>query len=63
MEDKQPTATKELRQKYGMTQNAFSEFFNIPKRTIENWDAGINKCPKYLIDLMAYKLEHETSKT
>ena len=50
---------KELRQQSSMTQQQFSEYFGIPKRTIENWDMGIRKCPTYLIDLMKYKLEHE----
>ena len=50
---------KELRQQSGMTQKQFADYFNIPKRTIENWEAGVNKCPEYLLDLMKYKLIHE----
>lgn len=48
---------KEIRKKSGMTQKRFSEFFGIPRRTIENWEAGVNKCPAYLLDLMKYKLD------
>ena len=50
---------KELRQGSGMTQQQFAEYFGIPKRTIENWERGANKCPGYLLDLMAYKLNNE----
>lgn len=50
---------KELRKLSGMTQKAFAEYFNIPKRTIENWEGDINKCPDYLFDLMEYKLKQE----
>ena len=50
---------KELRKASGMTQAQFSEYFNIPKRTIENWERGANKCPEYLLSLMAYKLEKD----
>lgn len=50
---------KELRQATGMTQKQFSEYFNIPKRTIEDWETDERKCKPYLIDLMLYKLEHE----
>ena len=50
---------KELRQQSGMTQQQFAAYFGIPKRTIENWEAGVNKCPEYLLDLMKYKLIHE----
>lgn len=50
---------KELRQQSGMTQKAFSEYFQIPKRTIEEWDRGARKCPEYLVALMEYKLIKE----
>lgn len=49
----------DLRKQYGMTQQQFADYFGIPKRTIENWDSGINKCPAYLIALIEYKLSHE----
>ena len=50
---------KELRQKSGMTQKEFSEYFNIPKRTIEDWDRGACKCHNYLLCLIEYKLIKE----
>ena len=53
---------KELRRASGMTQQQFADYFGIPKRTIENWDAGVNKCPQYLLELMKYKLDKESKK-
>ena len=50
---------KELRTKSGMTQKEFAEYFEIPKRTVEDWDRGARKCPEYLIALMEYKLIKE----
>lgn len=50
---------KELREAAGMTQKTFSEYFKIPKRTIEDWDAEKRKCPSYLLELMEYKLRTE----
>ena len=50
---------KELRQKSGMTQEQFSIYFEIPKRTIEDWDRGTRKCADYLLKLMEYKLRKE----
>ena len=47
---------KELREKSGMSCAEFGRFFNIPYRTIQNWEYGERKCPEYVIDLMAYKL-------
>lgn len=50
---------KELKTESGMTQKQLSEFLNIPKRTIENWDSGASKCPPYVLELIEYKLIHE----
>lgn len=50
---------KELRKSSKMTQQAFADYFNIPLRTIQNWEGGQRKCPEYLIQLMAYKLKKE----
>lgn len=54
---------KELRTATGMTQAAFAEYFGIPKRTIENWEAASTSakrpCPPYLLELMLYKLQKE----
>ena len=50
---------KELRRLSGMTQQRFSEYFGIPKRTVEDWERGARKCPAYLMALMEYKLRKE----
>ena len=50
---------KELRKRSGMTQKEFAMYFGIPKRSIENWESGVNKCADYLLDLMIYKLKKE----
>lgn len=51
--------TKTLRTMSGMTQQAFAEYFGIPKRSIENWEGGKRQCPEYLLRLMEYKLRKE----
>ena len=50
---------KELRQQAKMSQQAFGDYFSIPVRTIQNWEAGINQCADYLLKLMEYKLKKE----
>lgn len=50
---------RDLRTLSGMTQQAFADYFGIPKRTVENWEGGKNKCPEYLQKLIEYKLIHE----
>ena len=50
---------KELRTKSGMTQKQFSEYLNIPKRTIEEWEGQRRIPPIYVIELIEYKLKKE----
>lgn len=50
---------KDLRQRSGMSQKRFSEYFGIPYPTIQNWDLGRRNCPEYLLKLMEYKLKNE----
>lgn len=59
MSKNETNSFKELRRRSRMTQKEFAEYFKIPKRTIENWEAGVNKCPLYLLELMEYKLIRE----
>ncbi len=43
---------KELRELLGVSQAEFSRRYGIPKRTIENWESGINKPPEYVLSLL-----------
>lgn len=54
---------KEARKSAGLTQKRMSDLFEIPLRTIENWEGGKNKCPKWAEALIIEKLEMmDTSK-
>lgn len=44
---------KELLKAAGLTQAAAAERFLIPKRTVENWTAGVSACPLYTKLMMA----------
>lgn len=50
---------KELRERSGMTRGQFAEYFEIPYRTVQNWELGLRECPDYLLQLMQYKLVNE----
>lgn len=50
---------KEMRTACGMTQASFSEYFGIPKRTIEDWESGRRAAPEYVKNLIEYKLRKE----
>lgn len=49
----------ELYKSSGMNLTEFSKYFGIPYQTLQHWVHGERKCPQYLLDLMAYKLEKE----
>lgn len=47
---------KTIRHKYGYSRAAFSRLFNIPIRSLENWDLGSRQMPDYLKILICYAL-------
>jgi DNA-binding XRE family transcriptional regulator len=47
---------KKMRMDAGMTQKMFSDFFGIPVRTLQDWEAGVRTPPDYLVRLLPYKL-------
>lgn len=50
---------EELIKKSGMKMTEFSEYFNIPYRTVQDWKAGKYVPPAYLLELIEYKLKNE----
>lgn len=53
---------KRFRELSGMTRKEFCDYFGIPYRTVQDWELGNRNCPAYLVELMRYKLEHESTK-
>jgi transcriptional regulator with XRE-family HTH domain len=56
---KQNVELRELRKTKDMNLREFSEYFGIPLRTIEDWEAGRRKMPAYLLRLMIYRVKTE----
>lgn len=52
---------RELIERYGLTQSAFSRYFDIPLRTVQDWYSGRRQCPPYLITMAAELLALHTS--
>ena len=48
---------RDLRRILGDTQSEFSERYHIPFRTIQNWEAGIRKPPKYIEFLLEERVK------
>ena len=49
---------RQLRSKYGLTQRALSDITGIPKRTIEEWEAGRRNPPKWVYNLLTSRLSY-----
>ena len=43
---------KAIRQSTGLSQAAFARVYEIPKRSIENWEAGVRCPPPYFVKLL-----------
>lgn len=43
---------REMRTRLGDTQSEFAARYNIPFRTVQNWEAGVRKPPEYIINLL-----------
>lgn len=43
---------KEIRKLTGLSQAKFAEKYHISKRTLENWEEGINDAPTYVLELL-----------
>lgn len=48
-----------MRERAGLTQKGMAIKFNIPQKTIENWEQGVSECPKYVLELIKYKMFKE----
>ena len=55
----QMSTMRALRMVTGMTRKAFADYFKIPVRTIEDWEARRRTPPAYVEKLIAYKIEKE----
>ena len=50
---------KKLREKMGMNRREFSDYYGIPYRTVQDWEAEKRELPDYLLRLLKYRAEIE----
>ena len=50
---------KKLREDMGLNRKEFAEYYGIPLRTVEDWEAKKRKMPAYLLRLMMYQAKYE----
>lgn len=43
---------KEVRAKTGLSQSKFAEYFDLPLRTVQEWEQGRRKPPDYIPKLL-----------
>ena len=49
----------EMRNAFGDTQSEFAARYNIPFRTIQNWEAGVRKPPEYVAELLEDRIQSD----
>lgn len=50
---------KELRERMGMNRREFCDYYGIPYRTVQDWEAEKRELPDYLLRLLAYRAQCE----
>lgn len=50
---------RELRRQLGATQSEFARRYNIPFRTVQNWETGIRKPPAYILELLEQRIRED----
>ena len=50
---------REIRKSTGLSQSKFAAALNIPVRSLQQWEIGARACPQYVVELIAYRVEHD----
>lgn len=50
---------REMRIRLGETQSEFATRYNIPFRTVQNWETGLRKPPEYIISLLENRIRED----
>ena len=50
---------RELRESTGLTRKEFCQLFQIPYRTVTEWELGNRHAPEYVLRLLEYYIKNE----
>lgn len=50
---------KKLRKQMGMNRREFCDYYGIPYRTVQDWEAEKRELPDYVLRLLKYRAEIE----
>ena len=57
--DEKAKKIKELRESTGINRREFCEYFDIPYRTVTEWERGMRHAPDYVMRLLEYYIRME----
>lgn len=46
------TSIQKIRAMTGLNKTDFAKRYNIPFRTVQNWELGTRECPEYVLELL-----------
>lgn len=49
----------EIRALTGLNKTGFAKRYHIPYRTVQDWEAGLRKCPEYVKELLEFKVRSD----
>ena len=50
---------RDMRTRLGVTQSEFAARYNIPFRTVQNWETGLRKPPEYIVKLLEGRIKED----
>ena len=50
---------REIRESTGLSQSKFAAALHVPLRTMQSWEIGERSCPDYVVELIAYRVQHD----
>lgn len=50
---------REMRMRLGDTQSEFAARYQIPFRTVQNWETGVRKPPEYMVNLLEHRISED----
>ena len=50
---------QEIRKSTGLSQAQFCDLLGIPAASLNKWEQGQRECPPYVVELIAYRVEHD----
>ena len=57
--DNKAKKIEDLRESTGMTRREFCEYFDIPYRTVTEWERDVRHAPDYVLRLLEYYIRME----